>query len=75
MAAKKASTAYDKVSPSYPERDYQCDEDVRTLQRSAEVMADAPRRKKALSKFRQQQSGGQRLIDVLSGHRMSQKKR
>lgn len=70
MAAKKTATAYNQSTAPYSDRDYQCEEDVRTLQRTAEVMADMGRRRKALGKFRKQQAGGQRMIDILSGHRL-----
>lgn len=66
MASRKGV----EVSKPYPMTDYQCEEDVRTLQRAAEVMADAGRKNKALKKFKAQQVGGQRLVDVLTGPRI-----
>lgn len=63
MAGKKYATQ----AMDYPSRDYQCEEDVRTLQRAAEVMADGPRKRKALGAFRKQQTGGQKMLAILAG--------
>lgn len=65
-----ASTKSQLAGPSYSDRDYQCEEDVRNLQRSAEVLADKGRAKKALKKFKMQQVGGDRLVDALSGTKL-----
>lgn len=65
-----ASTKSLQAGPAYPAHDYQCEEDVRNLQRSAGVLADKGRAKKALKKFKMQQVGGDRLVDALSGAKM-----
>lgn len=66
MANRKSQA----VDSPYPSHDYQCDEDVRTLSRAAEVMADNVRRKKAVSKFQAQQAGANKLLGVLTSHRL-----
>lgn len=64
--ANKKSVA---VDVAYPSRDYQCEEDCRTLQRAAEVMADRGRKSKAMKMFKKQHAGGQHMMNMLSNHK------
>ncbi len=48
---------------------YQCEEDVRTLTRAAEVLADKGRKKMAMGKFKKTQVEVGKLIGVLSNNR------
>mgnify|MGYP001598666726 CR=1 FL=1 len=54
-----------------PKSDYnwQCEEDVRTLTRAAEVLADKGRMSMAMKKFKKTQIGVDKLVDVLSSAR------
>lgn len=49
---------------AYPSRDYQCEEDVRTLQRAAEVMADTGRKRSAMKMFGKQKRGMESLLGM-----------
>ncbi len=69
MASKK-STGMAEVSPSRSQYDYQCEEDVRTLTRAAEVLADRGRSSMAMKKFRRQNVASSKLVDVLAGNRL-----
>lgn len=69
MANKKYGGAVQATSSPQPMHDYQCEEDVRTLTRAAEVMADHGRRRSALAKFKMQVKGSDRLINVLSNRK------
>lgn len=62
MANKKSQT----VSAPYPDRDYQCEEDVRTLTRAAEVMADTGRKRSAMNKFKKQRKGMDSMLGVMT---------
>lgn len=63
-----ASKSVQATDSPYPMKDYQCDEDVRSLQRAAEVLADKGRKNKALKAFAKQQAGGQKMMAALTGH-------
>lgn len=61
--ANKKSAGILATGPSY---DYQCEEDVRTLTRAAEVMADRGRASSAIKKFKKTKMGVDRLSEILS---------
>lgn len=65
--ARKAAALGLADSPSKSMYDYQCEEDVRTLTRAAEVMADTGRARAAMKKFKRQRVGADKLIGAL-GH-------
>jgi len=69
MASKKSN----QVAGAYPsigmDRNYQCEQDVRTLTSAAEVLADRGRMSMALTKFKKLNKGVDRLVDVLSTRR------
>lgn len=49
--------------------DYQCEEDVRTLTRAAEVLADRGRASMAMKKFKKVQTGADKLFGAFSNRR------
>lgn len=64
MANRKSKTTSIALGSSYPSRDYQCEEDVRTLQRAAEVMADTGRKRSAMKMFKKQKTGMESLLGM-----------
>ncbi len=54
-----------------PSRDWQCEEDVRSLTRAAEVLADKTRASMAMSKFKKTQRGIDHLLYALTSTRKS----
>jgi len=68
MAHKKNSQETPVGSASM-QNDYQSEEDVRTLTRAAEVVADRGRASMAMKKFKKTQVGMDRLLNVLGRKR------
>ena len=65
MASKRSVGVELSKSPY----DYQCEEDVRTLTRAAEVLADRGRASMAMKKFKRMQTGADKLFGAFSGRR------
>lgn len=71
MKKKYAQTEAVGLSPMKGPDSWQCEEDVRTLTRAAEVVADRGRASMAMKRFRKTQVGMDKLVNVLGSRRRS----
>lgn len=65
-----AATKSKGPAMAYPSNDYQCEEDVRTLTRAAEVLADRGRMSMAMKKFKKTRTGMDKLVHTMSSSRV-----